>query len=277
MPVNAVRFVRKMRGGAQAHLLEADDGHWYVVKFLENPQHRRILLNELIAAVFLEYLQIVAPETTVVRLSEEFLAENPDVHIALGSKRCVPAAGWHFGSRFPGNPARVAVYDFLPDVILSQVDNLAHFLGALVFDRWMGNADARQCVFVRARVRHWSPQSEAHPLKQGFVALMIDHGYVFGGPNWEFNDSPLQGMYFRPQVYSSVRSLNDFQPWIERVIHFPEEVVDDALKRIPRQWCDGDEGELERLLERLLGRRKRVPELVAECRKARNNPFPHWQ
>src|ERR1035438_6617674 len=46
MPLTAVRHVRKMRGGAQAHLLEADDGKWYVVKFRNNPQHRRVLVNE---------------------------------------------------------------------------------------------------------------------------------------------------------------------------------------------------------------------------------------
>lgn len=276
MPVNAVRFVRKMRGGAQAHLLEADDGHWYVVKFIQNPQHRRILVNELIASVFLDYLQIVAPETAVVRLSEEFLAENPDVHIALGSRRLPPAPGWHFGSRFPGDPARVAVYDFLPDIVLSQVENLPHFLGVLVFDRWMGNADARQSVFLRARLRHWTPDSQVHPLRQGFVALMIDHGFVFGGPQWEFNDSPLQGMYFRPQVYAKVRSLDDFQPWLDRAVHFPEDMIDSALKRLPVQWYEGEEEVLERLMDRLLARRKRVPDLVAACRKAHNNPFPAW-
>ena len=37
MPLNAVRLIRKMRGGAQAHLLECDDGCFYVVKFLNNP------------------------------------------------------------------------------------------------------------------------------------------------------------------------------------------------------------------------------------------------
>jgi hypothetical protein len=58
MPVNARRFIRKMRGGAQAHLLEAEDGRYYVVKFVNNPQHRRILVNELIASEFLQYLQI---------------------------------------------------------------------------------------------------------------------------------------------------------------------------------------------------------------------------
>jgi len=36
--VNAKRFVRKMRGSAQAHLLECDDGSFYVVKFSNNPR-----------------------------------------------------------------------------------------------------------------------------------------------------------------------------------------------------------------------------------------------
>jgi hypothetical protein len=37
-----------MRGGAQSHLMRCDDGYYYVVKFQNNPQHRRILVNELL-------------------------------------------------------------------------------------------------------------------------------------------------------------------------------------------------------------------------------------
>ena len=136
MPVNARRLIRKMRGGAQAHLLEADDGHCYVVKFKNNPQHRRILVNELLAATLLEYLQITIPETALVRITEEFVGENPDLHFQLGS-RCVPVEpGWHFGSRFPGDPQTTAVYDFVPDALLKQVVNREQFLGVLVFDKW---------------------------------------------------------------------------------------------------------------------------------------------
>ena len=60
MPLTACRHVRKMRGGAQSHLLEADDGNFYIVKFRNNPQHRRILVNEYVSAVFLRYLQVSA-------------------------------------------------------------------------------------------------------------------------------------------------------------------------------------------------------------------------
>ncbi len=77
MPVNARRPIRRMRGGAQAHLIEADDGHFYVVKFKNNPQHRRILVNELVAGVFLRFLKLAAPETVLVRVPAEFLEQYP--------------------------------------------------------------------------------------------------------------------------------------------------------------------------------------------------------
>src|SRR5712691_10215373 len=103
MPVNARRLIRKMRGGAQAHLLEAADGHCYVVKFVNNPQHRRILVNEWIASVFLRYLGISTPEVAMVRVSTGFLGENPDTHLQQGTHRQAVQPGWQFGSRFPGD------------------------------------------------------------------------------------------------------------------------------------------------------------------------------
>jgi hypothetical protein len=275
MPVDARRFLRKMRGGAQAHLFEASDGHFYVVKFLNNPQHRRILVNEWISAAFLDYLGLSNPPVAMIRISEEFLARTPEAHIQLGQERRTPVAGWHFGSRFPGNPERLAVYDFLPDALLDKVENLAEFHGALAFDQWISNADARQAVFFRARVRNL-PSHRDHPPRLGFVAQMMDNGYVFDGPHWRLTDSPIQGLYFRPLVYRSVRGMSDFEPWLERIRHFPEEVVDQAVKQIPPAWLEGDGDEFERLLEQLLARRKRVPDLIQACRAGRVDPFPSW-
>jgi hypothetical protein len=277
MPSIARRLIRKMRGGAQAHLLEADDGRCYVVKFLDNPQHRRILVNELIASTFLRYLQIATPDTALIELTEAFLRDNPEVSIQLGAGRRPVTAGWHFGSCFPGDPERTAVYDFLPDVLLRQVVNAAEFLGMLVVDKWLANANGRQSIFFRARVREWMPGTESHPRRVGFLASMIDHGFVFNGPHWDFPDAPLQGLAPRPAVYEPVRSLEDFQPWLDQVVHFPETVIDDALKRVPPQWIAGDEAALEKLLKTLMRRRARVPELLKSCRKARANLFPNWR
>ena len=181
--------------------------------------------------------------------------------------------GLAFRLAVSGRPQPHGVYDFLPDALLPQVVNLEDFRAILVFDKWVGNADGRQSVFYRALVR----REHTGAGRPGFVARMIDHGFAFNGPAWDFGDSPLQGLYARRTVYDTVQSLEDFQPWLEQVINFPEEVIDQAWKRIPPDWVDGEEDDLDQLLARLFERRKRLPELIAACRDARNNPFPNWR
>ena len=277
MPIHATRLIRKMRGGAQAHLFECSDGNFYVVKFRNNPQHRRILVNEWIASVFLRYLHISTPATAIVQLSAEFLEQNPDVHIQLGTRHLPVEPGWHFGSRYPGNPAKVMVYDFIPDLLLEKVVNRNEFLGVLAFDKWTGNADARQSVFFRARLLEGLQPPARQPIQTGFVAQMLDHGYTFNGPHWTFPDSPLQGLYFRPLVYRKVKSFEDFQPWLDRIVHFPEEVVDQAQKQLPPEWLSGDEPELDGLLVKLMARRRHIPDLIRDSRHGRVDPFPEWK
>jgi hypothetical protein len=277
MPVAAARLIRKMRGGAQSHLIEATDGHQYVAKFINNPQHRRILVNEWLSGVFLSHLQIHCPEIALIRLSEEFIGENPDLSIVRGSQREQPLPGIHFGSRLAVNPDRVAIYDFLPDTLLGKIENRSDFLGVVVFDKWVCNADSRQAVFFRARARKWTPLKGEAPARTGFFVQMIDHGFAFNGPHWGYPDSPMHGLYFRASVYNEVRSLESFEPWLDMVKHFPVEVIDQAWKEIPPAWLDGDEGELEKLLEQLLKRRARVEQLILDTRKNRPALFPNWK
>jgi hypothetical protein len=106
---------------------------------------------------------------------------------------------------------------------------------------------------------------------------MIDHGFAFNGPHWEFPDSPIHGLYFRTSVYDEVRSLDSFQPWLDMVANFPLEVIDSAWKQIPRDWLAEDESALEALLETLLKRRRRVPMLIQEVQRKRASAFPNWR
>jgi hypothetical protein len=141
----------------------------------------------------------------------------------------------------------------------------------------MANADTRQSIFFRARLREWSPAGPSRAEQLGFVALMVDHGYVFDGPRWSYSDSPIQGLYFRPSVYERIRSWENFQPWLDRILHFPEAVVDEALRQVPAEWLEEDREALENLLARLLRRRRRVPDLIRDCVHGRVNPFPNWR
>ena len=225
MPLTAVRHVRKMRGGAQAHLLEADDGCWYVVKFRNNPQHPRILVNELLSSVLLGYLKIAAPETALIQVTaRNSWPANPEIHFTLGDRARRPSNRAGISARaIPAIPRAIAVYDFLPDALLRQWSTWR-----ISAPSWSStNGWATPMAASLSLSRRGARKAGAPPARRpGFVARMIDHGFAFNGPHWELTDSPLQGLYARRLVYESVRSLDDFQPWLEQVVHFPEEVID---------------------------------------------------
>jgi hypothetical protein len=71
--------------------------------------------------------------------------------------------------------------------------------------------------------------------------------------------------------------MEDFQPWLDRMVHFPDEIVDQALKQIPPEWVAEDGDALQTLLDKLMLRRRRVPDLIRDSRHGRINPFPEWK
>jgi hypothetical protein len=257
--VTATRLVRKMRGRSQAHLVVADDRKAHVVKFSNNPRHTRCLVNEMLVSTLLAHLEISTPASGTILITETFLRENPDVWLQVGTERRTVVPGVHFRSSYPGDPERDAVYDLLPDSLLGQVANASHFLGALVADKWMAKADARQSIFVRApRERFDSPNTR-------FVAQMIGHGSAFGGTQWQFVDSATGGQYARAGVYPRGATLAAFAPWLDRVACFPEQTLNSARERIPEEWLGGDDqSRLQNMLEALFLRRKNVGDLVGK-------------
>ena len=265
MAVLAVQAIRRMRGGAQSQLMLGADGKLWVVKFQNNPQHIRVLANELIATRLAEAVGLTVPQSDVVEVTEWLVANTADMRLDLGrgqSERC--SAGLQFGSQFIGGVMPGQVMDYLPEAQLSEVRNLAEFAGMLVVDKWTGNCNGRQAVFERkARERKYR-------------ATFIDQGFCFNAGEWTFPDSPLRGVYARNSVYSGVTGWKNFEPWLTRV----EEIAADKLwaiaEAVPPEWYGGDLGEIEKLMETLLKRRSRLRELIGEFRDSNREPFPFW-
>jgi len=61
------------------------------------------------------------------------------------------------------------------------------------------------------------------------------------------------------------------------VVNFPADVVDEAFRQVPLQWLDGEEDALEQLLDKLLLRARRVPDLLEDCHRAKPSLFPNWR
>lgn len=101
-------------------------------------------------------------------------SRNP---LQVGTARIAVEPGWHFSSRYPGDPARAAVYDFLPDALLSCVVDLQDFRRILVFDKWAGNADGPPVGLLSdtGEARRRKTGSNRSAARPGFVAQMIDH------------------------------------------------------------------------------------------------------
>src|SRR5215470_17719345 len=136
MATEAVQHVRRMRGGAQAHLMRARDGHFYVVKFQNNPQHLRVLANELLASRLAERVGLPVPVTEVVEVRPWLIANTPELCIEAGLDPVPCAAGLQFGARYVCDPAESHIFDYLPDSLMPKVKNLPSFAGMLVVDKW---------------------------------------------------------------------------------------------------------------------------------------------
>jgi hypothetical protein len=265
LAVTAVQAVRRMRGGAQSQLMLGADGNLWVVKFKNNPQHLRVLANELIATRIAEAVGLAVPSCDVVEVSGWLIANSPEMMIDQGrGVREACAAGLQFGSRFVGGLMPGQVVDYLPETQMDEVRNLAEFAGMLVVDKWTGNCNGRQAVFERrARERRYR-------------AVFIDQGFCFNAGEWTFPDAPLRGVFARNQVYANVRGWESLEPWLSRVEAFAAEGLWKIAEEIPPEWYGGNPGAIEQLMETLLTRRSRVRELIGSFRESNREPFPKW-
>jgi hypothetical protein len=75
----ALEQIRRMRGGAQSHLMRCSDGNYYVVKFQNNPQHPRILVNEMLGTRVASRLGLPTTPVDIVYVCEELIRLTSDL------------------------------------------------------------------------------------------------------------------------------------------------------------------------------------------------------
>lgn len=264
MPVTAVQHVRRMRGGAQSHLMRASDGNLYVVKFKNNPQHLRVLANEMLATRLAERVGLPVPATDVVEVTPWLIEHSPELNIQLAGRTLSCEPGLQFGARYVISPLEGRIFDFLPETLFDSVRNLGSFAGMLALDKWTCNANGRQGIFwKRSRDRK-------------YTVTFIDQGYCFNAGEWSFPDSPLRGVYARNWVYAGITGWESFEPWLSAIENLDESAVAECAGSIPPEWY-GEWDDMERLVCALIKRQARVRELIDEFRKSSRQPFCSWK
>lgn len=259
--VTARQYVRPLRGGSQAHLLEANDGYRYVTKFRNNPQAMEILANEYLAARIGRDLGLSIPVPVQIEVQREFVRDHPELSLRRlsGLEKC--ATGLAYGSRVPAGPDQ-PVFDYLPDRILRQVVNQGEWAGILLLDQWLANCDTRQAIFIPTGI------DRCH-------AYFIDHGFCFNAGDWNFLDSPLRGIYPHHGVYDSVMGWESFEPWLSRIEGYTLTRLQAIADELPDSWIPG-RPRLRSLIVEIDRRRERLRQRLIAVRGSALRPFRNW-
>ncbi|HET9285291.1 MAG TPA: HipA family kinase [Candidatus Angelobacter sp.] len=245
--------------------MRASNSEYYVVKFRNNPQDVRILANEYLGTKLGIMLGLPMPKVAIIDVPESLIAQSPELTIENGALTVPCASGLQFGSRYVVDPHQASVFDYLPETMLHKVGNREDLHRMVVFDKWTGNSDGRQAVFVKpARARTYR-------------AVFIDQGYCFNAGEWNFPDSPLRGVYARNSVYEAVTGWDSFEPILSRVEQIDIAGIWTIAREIPGEWYRNDTDALTRLVESLYERRVLVRELITSFRASSRSPFPNWK
>jgi hypothetical protein len=183
------------------------------------------------------------------------LAENvrneADLRFKIDNRMIAVEPGLHLGSKCPVDPARTAMFDFLPRKLLGKVTNLNDFGTAFVVDRLLGKVDNRQAIFVSER-------------GIGFRAYMIDHGSVFSGKDWEILDQASNGQYYDPKIYSMFDMHTACGNAMQALAQINEDDWFSFSAQIPGMWLDEqDYGALVKLFACLQTRISNVETLIS--------------
>jgi hypothetical protein len=238
----------------------------YVTKFQNNPQHIRVLANEMLATRLGLALGLPMPRVEVIEVSEWLIEHNKELRVQFAGHSIPCKNGIQLGSLYVGPQIPGRLLDYLPQSLLERVVNVADFARVLVLDKWTCNADGRQAVF-----HHKTPRSRR------YTATFIDQGYSFNVGEWAFPDYPLRGVYATNSVYESVRGWDAFEPALIRAEEMDADAIWRCAAEIPEEWYEGDRDGLSRLVETLNSRRRLIQRLISIFRETTRNPFPNWR
>jgi hypothetical protein len=220
--IKALLHIRKLRGGSQPILVRADDGFFYVVKFLNNLQGSNLLFNEALGTELFRRAGLLVPAWRPVYISEDFLDRYPACWMETENGRRRPKAGWCFGSRYL-SLRNTALFEILPERSFSRIGNRRDFWTAWVLDTLCGHADNRQALFLERN-------------SGSIEAYFIDHGHLFGGAAGTESPRFLASRYLDPRIYAKA-NVEDADE-IQRAIQYLDlTAFSNVASSLPGGWC----------------------------------------
>ena len=258
--LSANKYIRRMKGGSQSILVQCDDNRFYVVKMAGNPQGPNVLANEFLGSVIAGAVGLPVAESKAIYISDHFIDSEQDMWFGLPSGRKRPEAGLHFGSLLLGQPTGPErPSDYISRSRVTTIANRDAFLGMYILDVWANHQDNRQAVLIR---RSDDDTQEA---------FFIDHGHMFAGTHWNFQERPGAAFHVESSVYSDLWHDEIVTSWISHFRTVLPDVLSWVIPRVPLQWYKGN---LRDLSEGLIHRLSNLTELV-ELDATKSRQFVH--
>lgn len=266
-PLPAIDHIRRLSGGTQPHLMVAGDGRRYVVKFCNNPVHPRILANELFATRIALSLGLPMSEVAVIEVSDWLISHTPKLRLEIGGRIVPCIGGLQLASCYVADPDQGdTILQTLPKGMRPKLANRGAFALTLPFDKWAGNCDNRQALFLKRKSK-----------RVQYEVVFVDQGDCFSAAQWAFPDLSLMGAYDQNWVYTSVTGWESFEPALSRLESLDATDLWSIAVEVPQQWYQHDGAALARLIETLTKRRSLVRDLVTRFRRSDRNLFPNWR
>lgn len=215
------RFIKKLCGGSQPILVEADDGLLYVAKFVDNLQGPNLLFNECAGAELYRACGLQVPSWKPLLLSDEFLDHHSGAWMETERGLRRPVAGLCFGSRYLG-AENASLYQILPATAFGRILNRADFWLAWLLDICADHADNRQALFVE--------NSDGR-----LLPYFIDHGHLFGGAGGNAKTHFIGSRYLDPRIYPQLSSRY-LAAVAKRAGSVERAAIRQSLSAVPDEW-----------------------------------------
>jgi hypothetical protein len=212
-------------GGAEAHIFADADGVEYLVKATNNPQGGKIVVNDLVGGLALEWLGVLRPPTAVVTVPQALIKMSPGARFNNGTAF---GAGEAFGCVYWVSEAPQAVP-------VSTIVNLRDVAGAIAFDAWFNNADGRQ----------WRGRLCQGGSGKTFDFFPVDQGHCVG-PNWDATLQVGKITTLRdPPFALDAKQLPQLAAYMEeyaqRLATFASADAQHLISEVPVSWLKADE------------------------------------
>ncbi len=235
-------------GVTSPRLFRANDGQLYVVKLQNNRLGQKVLVNELIACKFAQWMDLCFPPGGIIELEEAFIAKNKRLKAAR-----VPA-GRHFASLYLPDTEYVGRRN------LAKAVNKKQMAGIILFDHFFHNIDRsrnRKNLLLRREAK-------------AYRLYAIDNSHLFGQGRWTTDLLGRLAVRVRINKRRAFGWLlkyylteDDFTSYIAQLKKITSQQLFMLVAEIPPEWLP-EQSEREALLAYLIKRRDMVDEIVGQ-------------